>query len=118
MKGDFIDLKEIAMIASVMSHEMFDDILAAVQEGVMMAHDYISGWSNEFYEKYGELDWEEVHDNPEEYGLTGTDWEDYIVNFTHDKIKELSNEERIASFGKPARATYCGEPLRCNGLKV
>jgi len=81
-----IDIHDVGMIASVMSHEMFDEIYKNVDGGVMRVHDLISQWSLEFHKKYeGKVNW--GFDDETNHGFVKSGcWDEAIIEFTERKI--------------------------------
>ena len=81
-----IDIHDVGMIASVMSHEMFDRIYEKTDGGVMAVHDLISVWARQFHEKYeGKVNWGE--DDYTKHGFTKSGcWDEAIIEFTERKI--------------------------------
>jgi len=80
---------EVAMITSVITHELFDEIYKALGQGTMMTYDHISMWALEFYEKFGDTDWEDAQENPEKYGLKGQCWDEHIIMWVDGRIAKL-----------------------------
>lgn len=84
--------KEMALIATIMSHNFFDEMVAESNSGgVIACYDRLADWAAEFYKTYKDFDWDEMkHANnapcewPEANG-----WEDVVICFTRNKMSKF-----------------------------
>ncbi len=85
--------KEMAMIAAIITHNLFEEIFAQHEvKGVMDCYDKIVAWADEFYSQYWNFDWDEMlhADGSEPEFKDAQIWDEMIIQFTQDKIKKLS----------------------------
>ena len=86
--------KEMAMISCIMSTHFFDDMVASSRSGgVIASYDRIADWADEFYNLYRNFNWEDmVHADgkPCEFPKANG-WEDVVILFTREKMKDFPN---------------------------
>jgi len=70
----------LAATTAVITHNMFDEVLKFVRQGVMNTYDQIIQIATAFEEKHQEIKWGEQ----EGYEV----WDECVIAFTQDYIKE------------------------------
>lgn len=80
---------EIATISAIISNYKFAEIYTYKNNGYIATAELIANWSIEFYEKYKNVDWEDLLETPEKYDFNKTTmcWDDAIMEFVDKKLQ-------------------------------
>ena len=89
-KNALIELAMISVIVGDTTLETaYDDNNPDI--GYVATAEMVATWAMEFYDKTKHLkteDWEEAQVSPEKFGFRGNCWDDHIIYFAEDKVKE------------------------------
>ena len=86
---DFYVVNPVATTASLISQNLFEEVRSAGRNGTMYAHHLISKFAEEFEKAHEQVKEDGWEDYCAENGFS--DWEECIVEFVKNKIKDLNS---------------------------
>jgi len=100
-----VDLQEIAFIGVVMGDYITNTLITGNRDrnlGVITLKYLIADWAVEFYQKFKNVDWEQVFENPPMFELPADvcSFEDAIIKYVTDHYCKLINLQTVANPSK------------------
>ena len=92
---NYTDCIEIGQIAALLSESYFETLFQKADLSYIDAAYAIGEWAVEFYDKYRDVNWEDLLENPQSFGLDDRTicWDDAIYQFGQKKLEQIFKKD-------------------------